>query len=186
MAVLGESTGGLSPIQHQVLHKQQAKSEIVQVYTKCSYTHVMAATSYPTSHPRLHPRPQPQPHLNPTLTRTQSISSTAEPSTSLQRPTSHQPRGAPPSPDPCLCPHARGGAGSPHAPEPRSVCATRRRRHSARVNGARYTRIYSDPIDELRLRKQEGEKRDKRGDTRKHKREKRTQHQCRPQSPSGR
>jgi hypothetical protein len=68
MAVLGESTGGLSPIQHQVLHKQQAKSEIVQVYTKCSYTHVMAATSYPTSHPRLHP--QPQPRLKPTLART--------------------------------------------------------------------------------------------------------------------
>jgi hypothetical protein len=101
------------------------------------YTHVMAATSYPTS-PSIHAHAHAHASNPPSHARTQSILSTALPS---QQPTSHQPRGAPPSPDPCLCPHARDGAGSPHAPEPRSVCATRRRRHAARVHGARYTTI---------------------------------------------
>jgi hypothetical protein len=136
MAVLGGSTGGLCPIQRQVLHKQQAKGEIVHVYIKCSYTHVMAALSYPAS-------PQ---HSIPASIHNHNHASNPpsharNPSPTQQSPTSHQPRGAPPSPDPCLCPHARGGAGSPHAPEPRSVCATRRRRHAARVHGARYTTI---------------------------------------------
>jgi hypothetical protein len=49
MAVLGGSTGALSPIQRQVKYKPQAKGEIPQTYIKCSYTHMMAATSYPTS-----------------------------------------------------------------------------------------------------------------------------------------
>jgi hypothetical protein len=147
------SIGGLSPVQRQVWYKPQAKGEIPQTYIKCSCTHVMAATSYPTSphhpipasiHSHNHTSHPPTHSIHPQHSRVQP-----SPPTTHVTPTT----GRPALDRPLPMPHARGGAGSPHAPEPRSVCATRRRRHSARVNGARYTKIYSDPINELRLRK---------------------------------